>query len=513
MENKSKSYKKKLIAALSALAVIGTAGVGTTLAYLTDSEQHTNTFTVGDVKIELEEPAYTALSRAAKTNIVPNEELPKNPFIRNSGVNDAIVFMKVTVPVEEVTWVADDGTKGTKKPQEIFFFKDTTDKDSYHGNHFDVNNNSADNTKVEQTVDVYINSGKSNNRISGGDNQETGRWIELTDLEKNAPQGEGTAVSQQAGSRTYVFGFSQPLKGSADSEAQAIWQKGTGDAATVYGTTNSGNTATNNDGRGANSGSNDAIRPLAAIEATSAASSDSRDHIDGTIQANPTAQDGKTYTSTGLDGQLVHGNVTYSEKTKRSVAEVWNTSSLFEKIQLKNILEDELAQGALRKIKIEAFAIQANDIILDGTSDHNSFPATKNITRDQLTKIYQIFMNQGTKATGGSDKDNGNSLDQIDTKVKEADTGNKIGLGGAQGETNVETGTYEALKADIVNNTANGHDANVAYNTQTNSSGISESRDNGDGTAGDHGNEGSNNGGVVPTNAPTTGPDTGNVNP
>ena len=394
MENKSKSYKKKLIAALSALAVIGTAGVGTTLAYLTDSEQHTNTFTVGDVKIELEEPAYAALSKAAKTNIVPNEELPKNPFIKNTGVNDAIVFMKLTVPVENVTMVADDGSHpATPSKQEIFYFKDSSDADNYHGNHFDLNNASSDNTAT------------ATNKLS---NESTGRWIELTDKEL------GTDMAGT--SRTYVFGFSQPLKGYADSEAQAIWGNGTkAQGQTDYG----------QDGRGTNFGTGDNLAVLPAVAPTTM---EDTDH--STIN-----------TTGGRTAGLVDGNLE-GTATARSVAEVWNTSSLFEKIQLKNVIEDELLQGALRKIKIEAFAIQANDIILNDSADHNSFPATKNISKAQLTEIYEIFMNQGTKATqSGTSKDNGNSFD-ADALVKEADTGNKEGLNGGDKGSYGTSGNY-----------------------------------------------------------------------
>ena len=50
--------KKKIVTtALSAVMVIG-ATVGGTLAFLTDSDEETNTFTVGDVEIDLIESQY-----------------------------------------------------------------------------------------------------------------------------------------------------------------------------------------------------------------------------------------------------------------------------------------------------------------------------------------------------------------------------------------------------------------------------------------------------------------------
>lgn len=45
--------KKKIIALIAVIALVGTALIGTTLAYFTDTDSATNTMTVGGVKIEL----------------------------------------------------------------------------------------------------------------------------------------------------------------------------------------------------------------------------------------------------------------------------------------------------------------------------------------------------------------------------------------------------------------------------------------------------------------------------
>ena len=51
---------KKKILALCLVVVLGiTAVTGVTLAYFTDSEQVTNTMTIGDVKINIEELVLT----------------------------------------------------------------------------------------------------------------------------------------------------------------------------------------------------------------------------------------------------------------------------------------------------------------------------------------------------------------------------------------------------------------------------------------------------------------------
>ena len=62
-------------------------------------------------------------------NLAPNGEVPKNPAVSNVGTNDVYVFVKISVPVKNVTMVGDDGTKdgSGKKNQEIFYFKQNTD--------------------------------------------------------------------------------------------------------------------------------------------------------------------------------------------------------------------------------------------------------------------------------------------------------------------------------------------------------------------------------------------------
>lgn len=270
--------KKKIISTVAALSILGAAGIGGTLAYLTDSEQHVNTFTVGDVKIDLEEVGYSALTVAEKTNIVPNQELVKDPLIKNTGVNDAIVFLKVTVPTVYVTPVADDGTVGTKASNEIFFLKDTADTQATHANNFDS------------------------------------MWIELNGNGSDIASKETTVAATQGtdGYRTYVFGYKTALTGSADGHPSSVT---TGDV----------------------------------------------------------------------------------------------TNTLFEKIQLRNVIEDEITQGKVQEIKVEAYAIQANDIILD--NQDSALITSGNLTQAQLTEIYDIFVTQGTK-----------------TNPKEAATGNKKNL-------------------------------------------------------------------------------------
>ena len=51
------------------------------MAYLTDSETATNTFTIGQVKIDLEEPEYAKLTETQKKDLVPNQIVAKDPHV------------------------------------------------------------------------------------------------------------------------------------------------------------------------------------------------------------------------------------------------------------------------------------------------------------------------------------------------------------------------------------------------------------------------------------------------
>ncbi len=126
-----------IIAAICAFAGVMTAG-GTT-AYLTDNESASNIFTVGKVDASLNEPDFPGNDDAAAKDLVPNQEVPKNPSVTNTGDNDMLAFMVVEVPAEFVTLVADDGTKGVQAVTDLFWLKKNEDPAGTHANHFDEN--------------------------------------------------------------------------------------------------------------------------------------------------------------------------------------------------------------------------------------------------------------------------------------------------------------------------------------------------------------------------------------
>ena len=222
--------KHSLLAIVSCLLLLAMA-IGFTSLYLTDNDTATNTVTVGDVKIDLLEPNWEDTN-----NVVPNQELPKDPQIKNVGINDAVVFMTVEVPVENITLTADDGTKGVKGNNELFWFKDSADGASVHANNFDTN------------------------------------WVHLDTRD--------TGANLAGTTRTYVFAYKTPI---------------------------------------------------------------SKDET---------------------------------------------TTALFDKIQVKNFIENEIAAGKTEQIKINAYGIQASDVLESGVD------LTDTLSNANLDKIYGIFIKQ-----------------------------------------------------------------------------------------------------------------------
>ena len=109
--------KKKIVSIVVAIALVCALGVGLVSAYFTDVETKTNVFTVGKIDIELSEPNWVE-----PTNILPEQEIVKDPQVTNVGINDAYVFMEVEVPYAYIVTAADDGTKNVATDTELFTF-------------------------------------------------------------------------------------------------------------------------------------------------------------------------------------------------------------------------------------------------------------------------------------------------------------------------------------------------------------------------------------------------------
>lgn len=97
---------------------------GTTVAYLTDSPvQLTNLITLGDVQVRLTEPAWDE-EKAKK--LLPKAVVPKNPVLENTGKIDAWMFLKISVPVKNISLV-DIQSNRKQKPAPVPLFRFTAE--------------------------------------------------------------------------------------------------------------------------------------------------------------------------------------------------------------------------------------------------------------------------------------------------------------------------------------------------------------------------------------------------
>jgi len=103
--------KKKILVISLTVAVLAITIIGGTLAWFTDEQEATNTFTVGNVEIELREPLWdgvlfggtaekqpddSTLGKNLAVNLVPGREIPKNPQVMNVGANPCYVRLVLT---------------------------------------------------------------------------------------------------------------------------------------------------------------------------------------------------------------------------------------------------------------------------------------------------------------------------------------------------------------------------------------------------------------------------------
>lgn len=114
------------------------AGGSKISAYFTDHETKTNTLTVGKVSINLYEskwdgeeengpdvettPADPNLGINQGKNIFPSKEIPKDPTIKNTGINSSWVYMEVKIPKAQVITAQTNGTRNASKMTELFSY-------------------------------------------------------------------------------------------------------------------------------------------------------------------------------------------------------------------------------------------------------------------------------------------------------------------------------------------------------------------------------------------------------
>ena len=93
--------KRRILAISMSLVIVAILAIGATLAYFTDTKTATNTFTMGNVNIKLDEtnvndPEGDRVSQN-EYDVYPGAEVEKDPTVHNVGVNGAYIRATVNV--------------------------------------------------------------------------------------------------------------------------------------------------------------------------------------------------------------------------------------------------------------------------------------------------------------------------------------------------------------------------------------------------------------------------------
>ena len=110
---------KSVKAAVLAVAMIAVMMIGGISAYFTDGDTATNTFTVGKISLDLQEPNW---DESKATNTTTNQTIKKDPQILNDGINDEFVFLEVIVPYANVVVANEDGSKNAAADTELYSY-------------------------------------------------------------------------------------------------------------------------------------------------------------------------------------------------------------------------------------------------------------------------------------------------------------------------------------------------------------------------------------------------------
>lgn len=123
--------KKKIISLCLAAILVVTAIAGASLAYFTDTKNAENTFTMGNVKITLDEAPVNEEGRAVDGDrvtaneygikaVYPGAALDKDPTVHNIGKNPAYIRAVVTVE-NGMNWLGIYNENVWTAPQEAAF--------------------------------------------------------------------------------------------------------------------------------------------------------------------------------------------------------------------------------------------------------------------------------------------------------------------------------------------------------------------------------------------------------
>lgn len=101
--------KKKILVGLLAGVLISVLAIGGTVAWLTDKEEVTNTFSIGNVDIKINEEYKPEDGK----DIYPGKVVTKIPTVKNIGKNSAYIRVKVAIDSQIEKYLTLDYKLGT----------------------------------------------------------------------------------------------------------------------------------------------------------------------------------------------------------------------------------------------------------------------------------------------------------------------------------------------------------------------------------------------------------------
>ena len=141
--------------------------------------------------------------------MLPNQKVAKDPYVENTGTNDALVFLKVTAPKANII-AANDGTRGQAALQEIFSYQrgneDEGFQDGFNTDAF-MQIAKEDSDSTVSYVFAY------NNALPAG--QETTALFDHVQL-KNVIEGQVDATTQNIDVKAYAIQATDILDASGD---------------------------------------------------------------------------------------------------------------------------------------------------------------------------------------------------------------------------------------------------------------------------------------------------------
>ena len=223
------------------LVVLGSAVVlvliGSTMAYFTSTDAVTNKFISSSFDITLTETKWNA--EKAK-NVIPGDELDKNPQVINNEETDGYIFLRVTVPCDTQMIDNDDGTQlgaiSTNVPLYKFMISNENNPEKYiynenfsaeqtaHNHWKLVNDTGKDYTKYIETTQqyVYVYAYASGNELTplkkGEVTEPLFDKLHLWNFSE-----KGFDINQSHSVRVEALGIQASLSGYTANQISEIW--------------------------------------------------------------------------------------------------------------------------------------------------------------------------------------------------------------------------------------------------------------------------------------------------